>query len=1375
MWCNFTHSSFAERARSISPQKSSPANTPPPSSHRIDHNTSFSHSSFSNRLNLESSPILDPPSPRSHSPPKAEEMGGPGDFSLASKENEFPIDSDRKQSGQTSPTRSRGLSWQKRPTSQASERSRTRPLSVVAAENAARNPTLEPTSATEPNFRDQSASALSFKDPSWSRQTADISVTTTQQSGTPRTPSGEAPKEDIGPLLASPTITNRLASPLSLSGPQKLDPPISDAKSDTEFDQEQSGVMSPTSGRTSPSRADRSGSPTKGMGGFVQSAMMKRSDSIKRWSVQSPTGVPRTEPVVSHRTGGSKSRPASMIRGTSIDLSPSQPPEEEGGQQGEEAFPSEKPAESLRIEIKPAPAPQEEDVSKPTPPVSPSKSMDSRRWSPTKSSWLESALNKPESPKPRSNTTSSPPAWMAEIQKAKAEKAANPSAERKRSPTVGHRHQVSIGGLMRTSAPGTTAKPVGLGLPSPSITPSATTPSIASPSITSPSVSTRPENISAPKELQSPMIPKVKSPSPEYNPMDSALPVTKPKPEVPAKLAEAPGKLDFRANLKPRQPSATPNSGEDTEFKNVFGKLRKTTTQNYVAPDELKGNILRGKASLNNTGGPKKSERVDELREAILARKKDFEKAQSEGRGVARNDSSASEKPVPEGLLKRVELGRSNMIRRDSATSETVDPQKPAVTPTREPLQAPPFGSRLQRFNSAEDRDPALDPDRPIIPRRGSALVGLASKDSDPPPATQKEAITPGRFQVKPGGNALANRFNPALAGLLARGPPGAAPASSTGSTSISSSRPITSSGADDTGSGSTPKLTHMTKGRARGPKRKAPTSAATTSVAPAGSIEPKENPTRDSPPPAQSPISTPNPPRTPLADSSRIGQDAPTGPRPLPISLGSASKKSFEPSPEEVPSKVSTSPSKIHEQVAAFPVQRRPRSPTKVSEEPKESTSQPSSPRKLDMKRMSRFLDDPNVVAGKIGDQEPNDAKKSIDLPSAGRPKSSYGKPPSPSALESQPQSPSLNKPRTPLQESISLASPRRPSVDAIKSTTSSGPPSTVASGGRPLPAVPPTLGRDLPSLNRPLPAEPRGPRSPPIPSPTRSPTKQLHDASTLLGDFFGRERPKGTYDVDAADLLMQRPNVAPTKIQTLNTQLFQFLSDGKRVPVPTHYERTLFEREMYICSHTFKEESGKKVTEVYFWVGDDVPHSDVEDASAYTSREAKALGGKLIRLQQGKETPEFLQALGGIVIFQRGSSNKFDSLAPHLLCGRRFHGHIVFDELDFTPATLCSGFPYVVTTGMKCYLWKGKGSGVDEISCARLIYAPEEIEDGHEPESFWGLFATNSKPVSADHWRLKSNYDQYCCRLFCSNAASKQQVSYTLPFHHHTQTCMY
>ncbi|KAI0902371.1 hypothetical protein F4806DRAFT_446730 [Annulohypoxylon nitens] len=1363
----------AERARSISPQKSSPANTPPPSSHRIDTHVP------TGRLNLDSSPIFEPPA--SFHSPKTEEMTSPGELSTSpSKENEFPADLEYKQSSQVSPTRTtRGLSWQRRPTSQASDRSRSRPLSVVAAENLARNTPPEPASATETISRDQIASALSSKDPSWFRQTADrgansaayrktqvedsqpadFSLMPAQLPGMSRVSSGETPKGDTSPPPTSPDLSKRLASPLPLSSTPKLDPPANDTQVDNDLGQERSQIMSPPSGRTSPSKLDRSGSPTKGMGGFVQSAMMKRSDSIKRWSVQSPSGAQRADSIVPNRTGydsssratpgsRSRSRPASIIRDPSVDLSPRPPASRDGERQGDDVFGSERLGESLKVDTKPSPDLQDQESNKDTPslPVSPSKTMDSRRWSPTKSSWLESALNKPESPKPKHAPSASQPAWMAELQKAKAEKASNPSGERGRSPTVGHKHQVSIGGLMRSSAPGLApgaiVKPIGLGvLPSPSL-PSA-----------------RSDNSGVSNDIQSPTTPDIKSPRLDRKLSDVSIPSIKPKPDLPPAN-------DFRANLKPRQAPAASDAGPENELKNVFSKLRKTTTQNYVAPDELKGNILKGKAALNITGGPKKTERVDEFKEAILSRKKDFQKAQSEGRGVIRKDSTANEEPIPEGLLRRGQLGRSNTLKSDAASDTTAaELEKSSTTSKPDSTPEPSFG-KAQRFGSTENRDPISGtnssradlPSIPNIPRRGSAQTIPAFKQADPPSAVQKETVIPGRLQGKTGG--LANRFNPALASLIARGPP-----TSSSNTSTSNLQSNTTSEQNDNEAGSGPKLTHMTKGRARGPKRKAPTTAPT-----AASSEPEEKlqvATPNSRPstaqPEQDSVIKPKHEVIELVDSSKLERNEPTTPKPQPISLVGATK-SFEPTSGELSSKAPDSPSKVHEQVAAFAAQRRQRSPTKTFEESQEPTSQPPSPRKLDMKRMSRFIDESNQDAGKTGEsQQAKDTKRDTEPPPVTKPKLTTDGPASSDIPGSQPQSPPLNRSKKPLPEPIA-AKPL---------------------GARPLPTVPAATNSTAPSSSssRPLPTEPKQvpqpisiprPKSPPpeTSSPVRSPTKQSHDASTLLGDFFGPERTRKNYNVDAAELLMRRPNIA-SRIQTLSAQLYQFSADGKKLPVPTHHERTLFEREMYICSHTFKDESGKKVTEVYFWAGDDVPHSTVQDASAFLSREARALGGKLVKLQQGKEAPEFLQALGGIVIVQRGSGNKFDSLAPHMLCGRRYHGHVVFDEVDFTPAVLCSGFPYVVTTAGKCYLWKGKGSGVDELGCARLIGMDfalsgelEEMEDGHEPESFWSLFKSSSTAVSADHWRLKPNYDKYCCRLFRSDAASKQQIVEITPF---------
>lgn len=81
-----------------------------------------------------------------------------------------------------------------------------------------------------------------------------------------------------------------------------------------------------------------------------------------------------------------------------------------------------------------------------------------------------------------------------------------------------------------------------------------------------------------------------------------------------------------------------------------------------------------------------------------------------------------------------------------------------------------------------------------------------------------------------------------------------------------------------------------------------------------------------------------------------------------------------------------------------------------------------------------------------------------------------------------------------------------------------------------------------------------------------------------------------------------------------------------------------------------------------------------------------------------------------------------------------------------------MCSGFPYLISTQSgKSYLWKGRGSGIEELSCARLIGMDfgltgeiEEVEDGSEPATFLEIFGPGTVvPKSADHWRMKPNYN--------------------------------
>ncbi|KAI6373654.1 hypothetical protein MCOR25_003426 [Pyricularia grisea] len=1510
-----------ERARSISPQKSSPANTPPPSSHR---NHKSSQASLDD-MSLEKPPNFRVPDTANAS---NEDRMGPPEYHQSTsptKENESPSDIESKSASMTSPTDAtsptRTLTWQRRPPSRGADRPKSRPLSVFAAENAVARSSAEQTDSTP--CRDQIAQSLASKDPAWFRQTADRGQSSPAyrrsqvEDDSERTDMSAFKVEmpgmssqssqasaDQRPQSASTHI--RTGSALSLGPLQRLDPPGADASRDGDSpSHDRSSVTSPTlGGRRSPNRPL---SPTKGMGGFVQSAMMKRTDSVKRWSVSSPTGLQRADTVTSHRNsvsdlnrGGpsqSNSRPASFYQ--SVSRPSSRPSSRPTSSHANDAAPQ--PEASVGASGSGEGQPEsivEKNTDKyaedkTTPPTSPSKTMDPRRWSPSKnSSWLEAALNKPDSPKPKpAPPTSSQPAWMVELNKAKAQKANNPDAEIARTSSV--KHEVRVGGLMRAPPMGTGVKPTPLPgkLHSQSM-------SIGGESSPVPSLRNRFSNPAIGSEDGG----QAQGGEPAERRVGSPA-FGKPKPETPPKK-------DFRGTLKSFQaPASASLGGDGNELKSVFGSLRKTKTQNYVAPDTFKDNILRGKGALNITGGPKPSVRKDEFKDAILQKKAEFQKAKEEGRGVTRAAGEPKDEPIPEGLAKALEQrGRSSTL---SATKKEAGPSEPSRETTTSP-------AKPERTSS--------------VPTGDQEVAGVPTK----PHVNTLPKVAGGR---------LADRFNPGLANLLARGPPGAGgPSKSSDSSSVA----VVSEEPSAPG----PQLTHMTKGRARGPRRKAP-----TSVAQPAQLQPSE----------PQKLSHSQPKHEPARSSqdegkvSHVGNPAVKSPKivqenekPRPIS------GSGQAGPTDVVSLVeSTRPRsptrKIHEQVAALAARSR-------QGEADGPVSQPSSPKKLDVKRMSKFFDEPSQNNQKPEGEAPRplspqktggaprplspqktggrqfpevEAPRALspqktggrqfpeaNAPRALSPQKTGGKqfpegeaprPLSPQKTGGAPrplspqktggrQFPEVEAPRAllpqktggrqfPEMEAPRALSPQKtggrqfPEVEApralspqktggrqlpemeapralspqktgggrfteaetprplsvhktgpwqqpvaetprplspqktggriISDQTAVRPLSPQKTGGRRLPEVPlspskeaqtskptspfegasaaaeqPVIAKIPPSAPepqrsgmhsrswsqnkiRPLPIQPRdGPSSPQPASPVRSPTKYASEIATELNEFFGRSRPKRDYSVDAAELLMHRPP-EPAKVKTQSVQLFRIGPDGKKQVVPAHQERMLFEREMYLCGHTFLDGSGRQTSEVYFWAGDQVPPSAIEDAQLFVGREARALGGKLIGFPQGKETPEFLQALGGIVIVRRGSSNKYDSLAPSMLCGRRFQGQVTFDEVDFSPHSLCSGFPYLITQNGKCFLWKGKGSDVDELSCARLIGMDlalmgelVEVDDGNETPEFWNIFDGQMRAGSADHWRLKPNYQKYCGRLFRSDAGDEQQIAEISPF---------
>ncbi|KAH9872492.1 hypothetical protein IAQ61_005328 [Plenodomus lingam] len=1275
-------------------------------------------------------------------------------------------------------------------------------------------------------------------------------------------------------------VTKR-GSALPLLDSQKFAPPSEAGSMPDEADNSRATrgmAMSPTQGRISPER-ERSTSPTKGMGGFVQSAMLKRSDSVsKRWSTATPPGLTRQNSTMSNRGSAmagygslSKADKPTLSRDNSIEPS-SRPTSSHSnatvtrpGTRDEDRAPREfvKPAlpahshsrsKSVASTFSEKDQPQD-DTSPPSP---------SKRWSPTKSSWLESALSKPDSPKLKQPPPPAQPAWMAEISRIKQQRG---SIDMGRSSPL----QGSPGDALSNSRPSSPIKdiqlkPVGLRRPDspkkeePAAEGDRTVLRERAKTLADPSATLRPmlpppkpsdkelassseemaspreqfkaqadmpetQTVSSPKTDSSPSLhsskpsltSRVSSPSLSERPVasrfaqDTGLAMPKARPVTPPK--------NFRAGLKSRQPAGgAPKTTDDTnELANVFGKLRKAETKNYVAPDPLKDNIMRGKNALNVTGGPKPSERRDEFRESLRHKKSVIlEKAKEEGTVLKRSSSSSDIMPTPEAIAKRGVLNRA-----ESGPKASVPPKE---EPTPEALARK---KSLRTLSKPAVEDKSAQP-APLFASKAPAVSGK-----------------------------LAGRFDPGLAGMLARGPP---PMATKGSTSSADADTTPTRPAQEEKSGPPPELQHMTKGRARGPKRRAPkqtaaaperteerTSAASTAVP---SVKPEHVlPSSElSKTNGQSEESTVT--RTPARQSSTEKPATPAkSPRIASGNFGKAATPELpkKPTSSELDRRVSGSHASV----------KKSSRPDSIGSPKLGSPGIPKKPASLEVDRRS---------SGSFGTPQKSAAPKTIEMTKAPSPSPSsavnhsrFSRPlptlPTKSAAESPKSTPlkEISTPNIDISPARNVPSPEKSTFTSVKNATSlwgrqsasSSPVPTLTKSPiklptradeqaaiedaglvrspdneqKPLPKFPPvepqspaTPMSQSPATSKPLPSKPKptglgfslgslgsfvASRSresspqPPVDYPASPPTSAHRPQSEpftaspqaakpqkndgMFAEFFDESPVTNGQlpdNIDTVQVLKSPPfSLGPaSKIRTLRKQIQEVNGDGKLASIPQQEEHVLFQESMYLCTHVYEDAKGAKHTDVYLWAGNGVPEPNIEDAQLFAKNHARQNQGNLVILRQGQEPPNFFDALGGIVITRRGTN---PSSKQFVLCGRRHLGHLAFDEVDFSLKSLCSAYPYLVSTASgKVFLWKGRGCSAEELSGARLMgmdLAPTgdftEIDEGSEPSSFLSIFSPSPTPTkgpaiprSADHWRYKATNDKYRVRLYRIEQSSAQ-----------------
>ena len=271
-------------------------------------------------------------------------------------------------------------------------------------------------------------------------------------------------------------------------------------------------------------------------------------------------------------------------------------------------------------------------------------------------------------------------------------------------------------------------------------------------------------------------------------------------------------------------------------------------------------------------------------------------------------------------------------------------------------------------------------------------------------------------------------------------------------------------------------------------------------------------------------------------------------------------------------------------------------------------------------------------------------------------------------------------------------------------------------------------------------------------------SPLRRDSKTRTLFGNLLrspSLPTPKPKYP--SLEII---PAVTSTKIpdkERLFVQAWSIVSRVKHVSLPNTEENVLYEKDMHAFLYMFNSEPGALEPSAikFLWVGRECTLGEKEGMEFVRLMGDQNADTQVI--QQGRETPLFVRALGGVIVTRTGTRRPLDSEEDAVFCVRSCLGGISIDPREFRKAEFCSGFSYVIKRDVgDVFVWHGNGSLSEEISAARRFAAQlgpnvkETMEaDPTGSSELWTCFYDHAY-ASGDFWRRKYELNGFSPSLY-------------------------